>query len=311
MTSREETWHRLEPLKLRYGHICMSAGDNSGERLYCAELARGEPMAGTAGIVHVWVALEYVPTWGPKAVENNDLDEVTRDWLVAVPDSLPLGLNCRVLFVRQPEIDRTGVRLLIGVTTDDHPALFRFEAGSYEELTAVDVSAVAANPGRFRDFQITEPQYFVCTNGQRDVCCARFGRPTYTALRELASERVWQVTHLGGHRFAPNVLVLPQGVLYGRVHADEVPAFFDQVETGELGVRWARGRSCYSPAVQAAEIFLGGNVESGVSIETGEESWWVRFLHGPSVNVRLGEPMAVTASCGDEVAKAVRPYEPF
>ena len=278
-------------------------------REYCAELARGESMAGTTGIVHVWVLLEYIPAWGPHAVTDNDLSAETKAWLADVPDSLPLGFNCRVLLARQPEIDRAGVRLFIGVTTDDHPQLYRFEAELFDDLRRINVADVLANAQRYAEHLVVEPQYFVCTNGQRDLCCARFGRPTYTALRELAGERAWQVTHLGGHRFAPNVLVLPQGVLYGRVDVVEVPAFFDQVENGQLATDWARGRSCYTPEVQAAEIFLGGGVESGVSIETGEDSWWVRFLHGPSVNVHLGAAMDVVASCGDEKAKRVRPYE--
>jgi hypothetical protein len=288
----------------------VSSKENVGGREYCSELAIGEPMAGTASIVHVWIVLEYVPAWGARAVTDNDLTSEMKTWLAGVPDALPLGLNCRVLFARQPEIDRSLVRLLVGITRDDHPQLFAFEAERYEDLKSINIAEVVAKPQKFAGHLIDEPQYFVCTNGQRDLCCARFGRLTYTALRELAGDRVWQVTHLGGHRFAPNVLVLPQGVLYGRVDADDVPAFFDQADDNKLAVDWARGRSCYPPEVQAAEIFLGGGVESGVSIETGEDSWWVRFLHGPSVNVRLGDAAEVMASCGDEKVNLIRPYQP-
>ena len=76
----------------------------------------------------------------------------------------------------------------------------------------------------WHDAARSAPQYFVCTNGQRDLCCARFGLPTYAALRERVGERVWQTTHVGGHRFAPNVLTLPQAALYGRVQPADVDA---------------------------------------------------------------------------------------
>jgi hypothetical protein len=63
----------------------------------------------------------------------------------------------------------------------------------------------------------------VCTNGRRDLCCARFGTPVYNYLKNeepgFPGLRAWQSTHMGGHRFAANLLWLPQGVLYGRVDA--------------------------------------------------------------------------------------------
>ena len=102
----------------------------------------------------------------------------------------------------------------------------------------------------------TAPQYFVCTNGQRDVCCARFGLPTYAALRERVGGRAWQTTHLGGHRFAPNVLTLPQAALYGRVQPADTDEFVDAVERNGLAAKWLRGRTRYSPEVQAAEAAL-------------------------------------------------------
>src|SRR4029453_16254338 len=39
------------------------------------------------------------------------------------------------------------------------------------------------------------------------------------ALRGVAPGQVWETTHLGGDRFAGNVLVLPDGFLYGHVTA--------------------------------------------------------------------------------------------
>lgn len=57
----------------------------------------------------------------------------------------------------------------------------------------------------------------VCTHGTRDRCCATFGYPVYSRLRRAFLEdaagasRVWRVSHLGGHRFAPTLLDLPSG----------------------------------------------------------------------------------------------------
>lgn len=63
----------------------------------------------------------------------------------------------------------------------------------------------------------------VCTHGRHDVCCGRFGYPLYEELRRgyaAGSEgrlRVWQTSHMGGHRFAPNLIDLPEGRYWGRL----------------------------------------------------------------------------------------------
>ncbi|GIT39134.1 MAG: hypothetical protein Ct9H300mP8_03300 [Gammaproteobacteria bacterium] len=125
----------------------------------------------------------------------------------------------------------------------------------YEAVREIDVLTADLIPMR-------ENVYFVCTNGQRDFCCARYGLPTFEGLKELVGERVWQTTHLGGHRFAPNVLTLPQGVLYGRVDVDDVNAFVTTIESGDLSRPHVRGRSAFPPEAQFAELQVTGRVEA-------------------------------------------------
>ena len=67
------------------------------------------------------------------------------------------------------------------------------------------------------------PIYAVCAHGTHDACCAIRGRPVAAALDQLRPGRVWECSHVGGDRFAANVLVLPSGVLYGRVVASDRP----------------------------------------------------------------------------------------
>lgn len=66
----------------------------------------------------------------------------------------------------------------------------------------------------------------VCTHGGRDACCGTFGYRLYRQLverrRDDAAEAwggaaVWRCSHLGGHRFAPTLLELPSGRVFGRV----------------------------------------------------------------------------------------------
>jgi hypothetical protein len=160
--------------------------------------------------------------------------------------------------------------------------------------------------------RLTEPQYLVCTNGQRDLCCARFGLPVYSALKERVGARAWQVTHLGGHRFAPNLLTLPDACLYGRVGADDLDTFLAHTEQRECAFPHLRGRTCYTPVVQAAEALLGRDGLRLLHVEEMGDVTRVRFVAGTetiAIDVRKAERAEqVLKSCGDESQAEVYPY---
>ncbi len=279
------------------------------ERTYCCEDNAGEPMLGTADVVDVWLLLEYRPVWKAKAIADNDLSEGVRRWLSEGVAALQAaGLKVRPQMIRQPEIDRSDTRLLV-----HHGGRLReFGAGEvgYDDLIGSPIEALVQDPTR--GTAIDAPQYFVCTNGQRDLCCARFGLPAYTRLRELVGERAWQTTHLGGHRFAPNVLVLPQGVLYGRVQPEQMEHFLAEVEAGAVPVANLRGRSCYPKHVQAAEGLAGRGDLELLDVAGDEDRSAITFAGSPqnlTIEVQMSpEPRWITASCGDAAKKAVYPF---
>jgi hypothetical protein len=66
---------------------------------------------------------------------------------------------------------------------------------------------------------------------------------------------VWETSHLGGDRFAANVLVLPSGLLYGRVLPFAAAEFVAAAEAGEVVGALLRGRVGLPPAAQAAVAF--------------------------------------------------------
>ena len=101
----------------------------------------------------------------------------------------------------------------------------------------------------------TAPLFLVCTHGRHDPCCALRGRPLVEALDRARPGRAWETTHLGGDRFAANVLVLPSGVLYGRVPASAASELADCADDGRLLVAHQRGRIGLPPIVQAALVY--------------------------------------------------------
>ena len=280
------------------------------EKRYCSQ-ACADPMIGTSDVVDVWLLLEYRPTWRAKALAASDLAPPTKRWLEATVAALAQrGLKARPQFVRQPEIDRDDVRLLVAVDG----AMWEFAGTGYDFLQGLDVAS-AVHGGTLGDLpgarRVSEPHYFVCTNGQRDLCCARFGLPVYTGLRQTVAERAWQVTHLGGHRFAPNVLVLPAGLLYGRINPDELADFVAAVETDGVAFAHLRGRSRYPKHVQAAEALAGREGLRLLHVDGDEAAAVVTFAGAGeqiSVAVAQGEPQAVLTSCGDTAPSEVVAY---
>ncbi|MEU2775956.1 sucrase ferredoxin, partial [Streptomyces sp. NPDC007162] len=98
------------------------------------------------------------------------------------------------------------------------------------------------------------PLALVCTNGKRDRCCALLGRPLATELAASGVRGTWEVTHLGGHRFSPTVLVLPYGYAYGRAEAHAVKEVLHGAQEGRVVLEGCRGCSAWGRPGQAAEL---------------------------------------------------------
>ena len=65
------------------------------------------------------------------------------------------------------------------------------------------------------------PEVLVCGHGARDRCCGASGtRLAVEARAALPEVRVRRTSHLGGHRFAPTALTLPDGRMWAYLDAD-------------------------------------------------------------------------------------------
>jgi hypothetical protein len=282
---------------------------------FCAEHSRqtDEQLFGTAPRVAVWLLLEYDGRWESDPLEGSHLPPVVQDRLRHTRDTLP---NTRLGFIRQqPRLAPEGLAFFVALLHETQPLLYAFRLASYNDLLAIDIPAVAARDARYMDHIQPEPLVMVCTHGQRDKCCARYGQPAYQRLAELADSAVWQVSHVGGHRFAANVITVPQGVYYGRVDAEQATPLLHAHRAGELYLPTYRGRACYARPVQAAEYFL--RAETGLTAldaftlhdvtQVADAVWQVRFAatHADTLyTLRLDArdtPPAFYKNCDDSI----------
>jgi (2Fe-2S) ferredoxin len=159
--------------------------------------------------------------------------------------------------------------------------------GDPAELTGLDFAALGAGAhGGWGDAYDGPPLALVCTNGTRDRCCAVLGRPLAAELAASGDSEVWETTHLGGHRFAPTMLVLPYGYTYGRVDARLAKGVLEAARDGRMVLDGCRGRSAWERPGQAAELVvraLTGEDRADAVVVTRTEgaapSWTVRVAH--------------------------------
>ena len=227
----------------------------AAERFRCAadSVGRGEPLVGTASRVRSWVLVEQPGAWGHDALLESALDPSVGRALV----QRSKATGTRVLLVRRPGrlAAATPRRAFLAHTGARAGWLEALELTDPAELLALDWGALQApsSPG------IGDPHphglCLVCTHGRHDPCCADLGRPLVRALVEAGVEDVWESSHLGGDRFAGNLVSLPDGTYFGRVDPTGAAELVAGLRGGRLRLDGYRGRSCYAPRVQAAERF--------------------------------------------------------
>jgi len=243
-------------------------------RPFCSEVSAegGEPLAGTASRVDNWILVEYRGVWNSDALAGSGLSDQVKAHLRAQVRALS---PAKLLFIRRRE--RRGREGLVVFHLKGGIGR-RFQIAHYEELLDLDHELGAP---------LEHPLFLVCTHGKHDPCCARYGRPLYDVLVDQADEGwIWQVTHVGGDRFAGNVVVLPEGLYYGRVRPEEAWLLLDEHLAGRIYLDRFRGRSSLPFAVQAAEIAVRersgltvaelSEVDSAHSPES--DRWSVRLL---------------------------------
>jgi hypothetical protein len=225
------------------------------ERYRCAvaSLERAEPVAGSATHVRTWLLLEHSGPWGNDAL----LDARLPDGLGPRLKELATEHRAKVLLVRRARAARDPERLNVFAASCD-PARPRVEHGTVGDLREVlDLDLTGFRSGGTAGMQPYDGALFcVCTNGRHDACCAEFGRPVAMALDESHPEQTWEVSHIGGDRFAGNMVVLPEGLYYGRLDPTVAGNVADAHLAGRLDLDHLRGRSSYAMAAQAAEIRL-------------------------------------------------------
>ncbi|OPF75358.1 sucrase ferredoxin [Streptomyces antioxidans] len=283
----------------------------------CATASRdlSEPLAGTAATASTWLLVEQPGPWGTEALTASRLDPAVGRALERAAE----GTGVRVALIRRPgrHADlHTGARHRVFVahtrpgrswirtTALDDPARLlglgftALGAGDPDGLTLRPHTPCAPHeahmphethaphaPAAWEEYT-GDPLVLVCTNGKRDRCCALLGRPLAGELAASGVHGTWEITHIGGHRFSPTLVVLPHGYTYGRATAQGVKDIIEALRQGRVVTDGCRGRSAWERPGQAAELAVreltgedGADALSVVRTDGGAPVWSVTVAH--------------------------------
>ncbi|MGI9602502.1 MAG: sucrase ferredoxin [Acidimicrobiales bacterium] len=193
----------------------------------CADHQRAMAVdpGGTAIDADVLVLVDAPLPWPAKIADHPLLAGRGPDIEIAV------GRARVVAVVPPPDRSRARVRLfwregaeVLGAqcTIDDPSELHDL----FDDLERDHPQAVAAAHG---GEATTTALVLVCGHGSRDQCCGTHGTRLARELAQLRPElTVERTSHLGGHRFSPTAMTLPDGRMWAHLGVDDLTAIIDR-----------------------------------------------------------------------------------
>ena len=271
----------------------------------CADTARDrqDSPIGTAPPTRRWLLIEHPGPWRIDAVLGAGFPPGVREELSTAANAA----QARILLIRRP----------------GRPVLDRRAPYQQSRAWAVSIGGAGTFWGRWRAPEDlgaaadalarsvadlggnADPVLLICTHGIHDTCCAVRGRPVAAALARRWAGSTWECSHVGGDRFAANVIVLPDGVYYGNLSPLAAVQTVKDHLGGRVTAAFLRGLANLPPVAQAAvgnahQRYgpLGVNDVLVHRIEhIGADRWLIDLViaDGPATRLRLQSTVQTSA----------------
>ncbi len=178
----------------------------------CSTVSRAldEPVAGTAATARTWLLLEQPGPWGAKALTSSHLDPALGRALEAAAK----GTGVRIALIRRPgrhadsRMPATR-RVYVAHTVPGNVWLHSATTTDPARLLGLDYPALGAARPRVSPWcwavsrTTATPSPSSAPTASATAAAPLLGRPLAAELASSGVEGVWEVTHLGGHRFSP------------------------------------------------------------------------------------------------------------
>jgi len=269
------------------------------ERCSTAAERRGDPPEGSAAPGNRWLLIEHQGPWSVHAFQRTPT--------LALLARRAAALGGRAALIRRPgqHVPHLGEpprprRWGLVDARPGHECVWWSTFTDEADLLDVPLDPPQVPPS-------DEPVYLVCTQGRHDACCAIRGRPVAAALARRYPERTWECSHVGGCRFAANVVLLPHGLVYAHATPESALELAAAYGEGRVEPETLRGRTSLASPVQAAQH--AARVKTGelsvdefrplAAVQEAEQTWRVRLAHGDGeltvlVRAEWAEPALLT-----------------
>ena len=222
---------------------------------------RHDPLIATAPPVHRWLLLEQPRGW-PSAILTSPELTPYRQRIAAIVSTR----RARMVLVRRHgraeggrgDGEQAGGRggipepltwvVVDPLTATEESGVWSLGAPPDPGLSAALAAFEAAGPLP----EAASERLLVCTHGRHDPCCATRGRPVAAALAARFPHETWETSHVGGDRFAANLVVLPSGTYYGGLDPASALHVVLAHRAGRVAATNLRGVTTRSPVAQAA-----------------------------------------------------------
>ncbi len=177
---------------------------------------------------------------------------------------------------------------------------------------AAGVRAVAASTAPEPGLDV-----LVCGHGSRDRCCGSLGTALHAAAGAQPGIQIHRTSHLGGHRFAPTAVLLPEGTAWAWLDDALLGAIVDRrVPPAALRAHYRGSLAMPHPAVQVAEgeVFAAvgwgwlDHARRGAVVAAEPDRWTVRIdgAAGSWVGVVVRTGSAPQPVCGRPLSAAAK-----
>lgn len=243
------------------------------------------------------VLVEYPHTWPAKFADLSELH--LSEGLTTALNAVRKQDGWKILWIRRPS------------SSAQYVYWWNLETGDCQ-VAAQDsdwsenwMGASWQNP---HSVNVVPPTVLVCTHGSRDKCCGVLGGVTFAGLRKILPDSVWQVSHLGGHRFAPTALCLPFGLMLGRIEEDDwMDVALAAMSGSSASIRneIIRGNVQLTSKEQAREIWL--REHCGDILQGEEDGFTWRDVDGTEHRIVQTQSLVgeMEVSCADSKTKPV------
>lgn len=201
--------------------------------LFCSQTSRqsGVDIVGTASEHQVYVAIECPLPWESYDLDSKGIPEDLRSLGKEIYDDYD-RYQTRFLLIHNEHLKQDNVTRVLVFRKPSGPATAyekqEFHLATIHAVAPLVRQVVMGEPGNATPVEVPSRDILVCIHGSRDRCCSRFGAPIYHQARKLVTDlglqntRIWQASHIGGHRMAPTAIDFPSARYYGYLDADSL-----------------------------------------------------------------------------------------